>query len=97
MRMMMRYTLPVDRGTEAIHNGAMTGIIQGLMEKLKPEAAYFWPENGKRSGLMVFEMTDSAQIPLIAEPLFSGASAAVEFTPVMNSDDLMRALAQLSA
>jgi len=96
MRMMMRYRLPAEPGTAAIHSGAMTGIIQGMIERLKPEAAYFWPEDGKRTGIMVFEMTDSAQIPLIAEPLIAGASAEVEFTPVMNLDDLMRALAQLA-
>ncbi len=33
-----------------------------------------------------------AQIPQIAEPLFLNVDAAVEFVPVMNADDLKKAL-----
>ena len=67
-------------------------IIESILQELDPEAAYFVPEDGERSGLVVFDMTDSSQIPQIAEPLFMSVNAAVEFLPVMNADDLRRAL-----
>ena len=71
--------------------------MQSLLEELKPEAAYFWPENGERAGMMVFDMADTTQIPQIAEPLFMNLDAAVEFLPVMNADDLRTALEKVAA
>ena len=97
MRMMLRWTVPVEKGNETIKDGSLAATIEALMEELKPEAAYFWPENGERGGMIVFDMADSAQIPVIAEPLFMNVDAAVEFIPVMNADDLKAALAKVTA
>ena len=96
MRTMLRWTVPVERGNEAIRDGTLEKSIQTLLEQLKPEAAYFMPFDGERAGMMVFDMTDPAQIPQIAEPLFMALDAAVEFTPVMDADDLKRALSQVT-
>lgn len=95
MRMMLRWTVPVEKGNEAIKDGSMTRTIESLIETLKPEASYFWARNGKRAGMLVFDMADTAQIPEIAEPLFMSVDAAVEFVPVMNADDLRKALAKI--
>ena len=92
MRMMLRWTVPVERGNETIKDGSLAKTIESLLEKLKPEAAYFWPGNGERAGMIIFYMADPTQIPQIAEPLFLNVNAAVEFVPVMNADDLRSAL-----
>ena len=92
MRMMLRWTVPVERGNEIVKDGSLANTIGSLLEELKPEAAYFWPEHGKRAGMMVFDMADPTQIPQIAEPLFMNADAAVESVPVMNAPDLQKAL-----
>ncbi len=97
MRMMLRWTVPVERGNQAIKDGTLARTIQALLEELEPEAAYFWPENGERAGMMVFDMADPTQIPQIAEPLFMNVDAAVEFVPVMNADDLKQALEKVAA
>ncbi len=97
MRMMLRWTVPVERGNETIRDGSLAATIDSLLEDLKPEAAYFWPENGERSGMMVFDMADTTRIPQIAEPLFMKLDAAVEFLPVMNADDLKAALEKVAA
>ena len=97
MRMMLRWTVPVERGNETIKDGSLARTIESLMEELEPEAAYFWPENGERAGMMVFDMADPTQIPQIAEPLFLNLEAAVEFVPVMNADDLRTALEKVAA
>jgi Domain of unknown function (DUF3303) len=95
MRMMLRWTVPVERGNEAIKDGTMTETIEALIAELKPEAAYFWPELGERAGMMVFDMADSSDVPVVAERLFQNLDASVEFVPVMNADDLKRALSKV--
>ncbi len=92
MRTMLRWTVPVEKGNDAINDGSLMQIIESMLQELDPEAAYFFPKDGKRSGEIVFDMTDPSQIPQIAEPLFMSVNAAVEFLPVMNVDDLRRAL-----
>ena len=96
MRMMIRWTIPVEKGNETIKDGTLSRTMQSLSEQLNPEAAYFWPEAGERAGMMVFDMADTSQIPQIAEQLFMQLEAAVEFVPVMNADDLKKALAAVA-
>jgi hypothetical protein len=95
MRMMLRWTVPVEKGNAMINDGSMGTVIEAVMQKIQPEAAYFLAEGGERSGLMFFDMKEPADIPRIAEILFNGADAAVEFVPVMNADDLQKALSSL--
>ncbi len=95
MRMMLRWTVPVDKGNEMVEDGSMGTVIETLMEKLQPEAVYFLAEGGERAGMAFFDMKEPADIPRIAEILFQGADASVEFVPVMNADDLKQALGSL--
>lgn len=92
MRMLMKVTIPVAAGNDAIANGSLPKLIAESMERLKPEAAYFTVENGARTVLMVIGLEDVSDIPSIAEPFFMGLQAAVQFTPVMNADDLKKGL-----
>jgi hypothetical protein len=95
MRTMLRWTVPVEKGNAMIADGSMGTVIEAVMAKTKPEAAYFLAENGKRAGIVFFDLKEPADIPRIAELLFSGANATVEFVPVMNGDDLKKALSAL--
>lgn len=95
MRTMLTWTVPVERGNEAIEDGSLAATIEEILEKLEPEAAYFRAIDGERGGMIVFDMEDPAQIPQVAEPLFLKLDASVELVPVMNADDLRRALSSL--
>lgn len=92
MRMLLKISMPVQQGNEAAKGGAMQRTLQSTMEALKPEAAYFYPEDGKRTAIMVFDMEGSWQLPPTLEPLFQGLGASVYVTPVMNGEDLQRGL-----
>jgi hypothetical protein len=93
MRTLLRVSIPVEKGNEAIKSGALGQTFQSVMEALKPEAAYFYPdENGRRSAILVFDMEGSWQLPPTVEPLFTNLDAAVHVTPVMNAEDLERGL-----
>jgi hypothetical protein len=95
MRVMLKATLDTEKGNETIRAGKMPQIMQETMENLKPEAAYFGPEGGRRTCFMVFDMQDSSQLPPALEPFFTDLNAEVEVFPVMNSDDLQKGLSQL--
>lgn len=84
--------MPVEKSNQAVQNGKLQKVVMGAMQELKPEAAYFFPDNGKRSCLMVFDLKDPSQIPVIAERFFMELDAEVTLTPVMNADDLKKGL-----
>ena len=96
MRMMMKFTTPVEKGNEIIKDGSLGKIIEALVARIKPEAAYFGSWNGVRSGMMFFELTDASQLVEFAEPLFLNCNATVEIVPVMTIDDLRKGLATVS-
>ena len=95
MRTMLRWTVPVEKGNTMIDDESMESVIETVMAETRPEAAYFLAEDGKRAGLVFFDLKEPADIPRIAEILFRGANATVEFVPVMNADDLKKALGSL--
>jgi hypothetical protein len=66
--------------------------VSAAVEELKPEAAYFTPQGGDRSGFFVVNMQDSSQIAATAERFFFGLNARVDMVPVMAPDDLQKAL-----
>jgi hypothetical protein len=96
MRMMLKFTLPIDKGNSAINDGALGGIMESVMGKLKPEAAYFTPMDGKRGGVLFFDITEPSQIIEAVEPLFLNLNASVEIVPVMNGDDLRKGLGKIA-
>ncbi|MFD9288175.1 hypothetical protein ACFWBV_07660 [Streptomyces sp. NPDC060030] len=66
-------------------DGRGTNASGGVVEQLKPEAAYCTLQNGRRACLMVFAMQDAAQMPPTLEPLFH-ANSTLSLQPVMNLD-----------
>jgi hypothetical protein len=94
MRMMLKAVMDTEAANEAARKGELQDITKQLVARLNAEAAYFVSDGGQRSCLIVFDMTDSAQIPVIAEPLFQGAKAQVTLAPCMNLDDLDRGLSE---
>jgi hypothetical protein len=92
MRMLMTVSLPTEKTNEGIRNGKLMTAIQSMLAELKPEAAYFTSDNnGRRFGFVVFDMTESSQMPKIAEPWFLGFNAEVSLRPVMSPQDLAAA------
>jgi hypothetical protein len=95
MRMLMKAQIPTQDGNRAIKDGTLPEIIRKTLEALQAEAAYFTTMDGQRTMLVVFDMKTSADMPRIAEPLFAGLNAAVDFTPCMNGEDLKGGLSTI--
>lgn len=92
MRLMLKFTIPVEKGNQAEKDGTLGKAIQALVEAVNAEAAYFALEDGKRMGIVIFEETDQARMPVINEPLFAALNAAIEIQPVLTAEDLQRGL-----
>ena len=95
MRMLLKVQVPVEAGNQAIKNDLIPGAIEGMVEQLSAEAAYFFAEDGLRTALIVFDLQELSQIPGVVEPLFMGASAALDLVPVMNLEELKAGLQQV--
>ncbi|WP_203597077.1 DUF3303 family protein [Actinomadura bangladeshensis] len=95
MRVMLRAVMDTGISNEAIKSGRLPEIVQALVDRLDPEAAYFGPGDGGRCCVLVFDMQDSSTLPTIAEPLFQELGAKLEVHPVMNREDLQKGLAAL--
>jgi hypothetical protein len=95
VRTMMKMQLDTEAGSRAIADGSLPGLMQETFERLRPEAAYFGPENGVRTAFVVFDLEDPSQLPAITEPLFRTMKAKIQMFPVMDRADLEKGLAQL--
>jgi hypothetical protein len=92
MRMLMKVSIPVEAGNAAARSGSLGTTIKGILDELKPEAAYFISnEFGERCGYVVFDMKETSHIPAIAEPWFLAFNARLTITPAMTPQDLANA------
>ena len=92
MRLMLRFSIPVERGNQVQADDSLSSVLQSLVEQLKPEAAYFHLHDGKRAGTIVFEETEQSKLAIVNESLFEHCHAAIDIQPVLNLDDLTKAL-----
>jgi hypothetical protein len=97
MRFLMKVSMPNDAANAAVSDGTLTKTMQSILGELKPEAAYFLAENGRRTGYLFLNMQDASQIPSIAEPWFLAFNASVDLVPVMVPEDLAKAAPALEA
>jgi hypothetical protein len=95
--MILKVNLNTSKANEIARQGKLGTVIQSILADLKPEAAYFIEDNGERTGLIFFDMTDSSQIPSVAEPWFLAFDAKLTIKPAMNPDDLAKAAAGIEA
>lgn len=90
MRFLLRVSFPVEAGNAVARKDGFKSI-QEILEKQKPEAAYFLAIDGKRTGLLILNMDDLSQIPEICEPWFLAFNAEIHLSPVMVPSDLAKA------
>jgi hypothetical protein len=70
MRMMLKFTLPVEKGNQAFKDGSLGKTLDAIMNKLKPEAAYFGPSDGKRSGMIFLILLTRPKLSKLPNPCF---------------------------
>ena len=92
MRMMLKVNMSTETANELARKGQLGSTIKSILDDLKPEAAYFTDDDGERTGFIFFDLVEPSQIPAVAEPWFLMLNAKISFRPVMNSDDLAKAV-----
>ncbi len=97
MRTLMKVSIPVEGGNQSIKNGRMSEILEKALSTLRPEAAYFYPERGRRTALIVFDLKEPADLPVVTEPFFMELNAEIETYPCMNADDVKAGLSRIKA
>lgn len=91
MRMLMHLQFPLEPFNTWVRDGSAGKKVQAILEAIRPEAAYFSENNGHRGGLLVVNLKDPSDVPVLAEPWFLTFNAAVEFRVAMTPEDLSRA------
>jgi hypothetical protein len=94
MRFLIRATIPTEDGNKMVQDPNFLTKLEEYINKVNAEAAYFFEANGSRIPSFIVDVQSADQIPVLAEPLFSGMGAHVEFHPVMSLDDLKEGIPQ---
>jgi hypothetical protein len=90
MRFLMHVSLPLEKFNQAVLDGTAGEKLGRILDAIKPEAAYFCAQGGKRGGYFVITMSDASEMPRFAEPWFLLFDGNVEFLPTMSPEDLQR-------
>ena len=90
MRFLVKISMPVEAGNASAKKDGFAAI-QNILQQQKPEAAYFLPQAGQRTGILIMNLNDPSEIPAICEPWFLALNASIEVTPVMLPEDLQKA------
>jgi hypothetical protein len=94
MRFLIRAKIPTDAGNKLVQDPNFMKNLEDYMNKVKPEAAYFMPNDGHRTMAFIASIENNSQVPGLVEPLFQWTGANVDVIPVMNFDDLKKGLPQ---
>lgn len=91
MRMLLQVKFPHKEFNAAVREGKAGQKLNHILEETKPEAVYFTEYDGQRGAIMIVDLKDPSEIPILAEPWFLTFNADVHFHAVMSPDDLKRA------
>ncbi|MFD4258104.1 hypothetical protein ACFWR9_10855 [Streptomyces sp. NPDC058534] len=92
MRVLLTVQMDTEKANKAITGKTLPKTMKSVLDRAKPEAAYFGDKDGMRTGFIVFDLKEMSDIPFIVEPFFQDLGAKVTFTPVMNFDDVQAGL-----
>lgn len=94
MHTMLKVEIPVEAGSKATQDGTLAETVKKVFTRIKPEAAYFSADGGKRTIHAFFDLPDATEICPAAEAFFVNLDAKVEFVPCMNQQELEAGVAK---
>ncbi|MCX4588112.1 DUF3303 family protein [Streptomyces sp. NBC_01481] len=92
MRVLLTVEMDTEKANKAITGKTLPHTMKSVLDRVKPEAAYFGAQEGMRTGFIVFDLKEASDLPSVAEPFFQELGAKVSITPVMTFDDVQAGL-----
>jgi hypothetical protein len=94
MKFLIRAKIPTEDGNKMLQDPNYLRKLEKYINRVKAEATYFFEADGERVAAFIVNIQSADQIPVLAEPLFSGMGANVELHPVMSLEDLKKGIPQ---
>ena len=91
MKMLLTVEFPLEPFNSLVRSGKAGEILERILETIKPEAAFFTEQDGKRGGIFVVNVKNPSDVPVFAEPFFLKLNASCRFRIVMSPEDLQKA------
>lgn len=91
MKMLLTVDFPAAPFNSLVKSGKVGGILERIIETIKPETAYFTEQDGNRGGIFVVDLQNPSDVPLFAEPFFLNFQASCKFRILMSPEDLQNA------
>ena len=91
MKMLLSVAIPHEPFNSLVKKGKAGEILGQILETIKPEAAYFTEQDGKRGGVFVVDVRTASDVPALAEPFFLNFQADCKFRVMMSPEDLQKA------
>jgi hypothetical protein len=91
MKMLLTVAIPHEPFNSLVRKGKAGEILGQILETIKPEAAYFTEQDGKRGGTFVVDVQTASDVPALAEPFFLNFQADCKFRILMSPEDLQKA------
>ena len=91
MKMLLTVDIPHEPFNSLVKSGKAGEILGRILETIKPEAAYFTEQDGKRGGVFVIDVRTPSDVPAFAEPFFLNFQANCKFRILMSPEDLQKA------
>jgi hypothetical protein len=90
MQLLMEVAFPNEPFNSLVKKGTAGDTLQGVLDEIKPSAAYFSEQEGQRGAFLLVDVPEPARIPALAEPFFVRFDASVKFRICMTPEDLSR-------
>ena len=91
MKMLLSVEMPHEPFNSLVRSGKAGDVIKSILETIKPEAAWFTEQDGKRGGVFIVNVQNPSDIPALAEPFFLKFHANCNFRIAMSPEDLQKA------
>ncbi len=90
MKMILNITFPHEPFNSKIKKGTIGDVLNKLMGELKPEAAYFSLNEGKRNIFMIVNVNSSGDYVKYAEPFFLQFNADIKYDIVITPEEIQK-------
>jgi hypothetical protein len=91
MKMLLHVDIPHEPFNSLVRAGTAGETLTKILDSLKPQAAYFTEQDGRRGAFLVIDVASPSDVPGFAEPFFLKFNADCRFRIVMSPDDLAKA------